>query len=143
MLVLARLHWNINPTTSSDHLPALVNSLHRLRPPLPGLGLLLPLVRPLLPICAQNYKLARLPPSLQASVALLAALKPFLQMPPPSSLLDTPPSSSLSSSPSSAADSSPEISPIKRRESARQKSTARQASSKQMEKIISKVFGCS
>merc|ERR1719295_590542 len=145
MLVLARLHWNINPTTSSDHLPALVNSLHRLQPPLPGLGLLLPLVRPLLPICAQNYKLARLPPSLQASVALLAALKPFLQMPPPSRLLDTPPSSELSSSPStsssssSAADSSPEISPIKRRESARQKSTARQASSKQMEKIISKV----
>jgi len=143
MLVLARLHWNINPTTSSDHLPTLINSLHRLRPPLPGLDLLLPLVRPLLPICAQNYKLARLPPSLQASVALLAALKPLLQMPPPSSLLDTPPSSSLSSSPStsssSTADSSPEISPIKRRESVRQKSSARQTSSKQMEKIIAKV----
>merc|ERR1719266_1299071 len=138
MLVLARLHWNINPTTSADHLPALVNSLHRLRPPLPGLGLLPPLVRPLLPICAQNYKLARLPPTLQASVALLAALKPLLQMPPPSTLfLDTPPSSSsssssLSSSPSisssSAAESSPEISPIKRREYARHKSRARQTS---------------
>ena len=83
MLVLARLHWNINPTTSVDHLPSLINSLHRLRPPLPPLPLLLPLVRPLLPICAQNYKLAKLPPSLQASVALLAALKPLLQMPPP------------------------------------------------------------
>ena len=144
MLVLARLHWNINPTTSADHLPALVTSLHRLRPPLPGLGLLLPLVRPLLPICAQNYKLARLPPSLQASVALLAALRPLLQMPPPSSLADTPPSSSLSSSPStsssSAAESSPEISPIKRRESARHKSSARQTCSTQMEKIITKVF---
>merc|ERR1719266_2347810 len=143
MLVLARLHWNINPTTSIDHLPSLINSLHRLRPPLPPLSLLLPLVRPLLPICAQNYKLARLPPSLQASVALLAALRPLLQMPPPSSLADTPPSSSLSSSPStsssSAAESSPEISPIKRRESARHKSSARQALSTQMEKIISKV----
>merc|ERR1719266_864796 len=129
MLVLARLHWNINPTTSPDHLPALINSLHRVRPPLPPLSLLLPLVRPLLPICAQNYKLARLPPSLQASVALLAALRPLLQMPPPLSLANTPPSSSLSSSPStsssSAAESSPEISPIKRRESARHKSSAR------------------
>merc|ERR1712032_125553 len=133
--------------TSIDHLPSLINSLHRLRPPLPPLSLLLPLVRPLLPICAQNYKLASLPPSLQASVALLAALKPLLQMPPPSTLfLDTPPSSSLSSlssspstSSSSAAESSPEISPIKRRESARHKSSARQTSSTQMEKIISKV----
>merc|ERR1719266_2685426 len=147
MLVLARLHWNINPTTSPDHLPALINSLHRVRPPLPPLSLLLPLVRPLLPICAQNYKLARLPSTLQASVALLAALKPLLQMPPPSTLfLDTPPSSSFSSSSSSpstssssAAESSPEISPIKRRESARHKSSARQTSSTQMEKIISKV----
>ena len=145
MLVLARLHWNINPTTSSDHLPTLINSLHRLlRPPLPGVDLLLPLIRPLLPLCARNYKLARLPPSLQASVALLVALKSLLQMPPPSTLPDTPPSSSLSSSPStsssSAAESSPEISPIKRRESARHKSSAWRTSSAQMEKIITKVF---
>jgi len=134
MLVLARLHWNISPKTSPDHLPALINSLHRVRPPLPGLDLLLPLARPLLPICVQNYKLAKLSPSLQAAVALLAALKPLLQMPPPSSLANTPPSSSLSSS---AAESSPEISPIKRRESSRHK--PRQAPSTQMERIISKV----
>merc|ERR1711936_835141 len=70
MLVLARLHWNISPKTSPDHLPALINSLHRLRPALPGLDLLLPLARPLLPICVQNYKLAKLSPSLQAAVAL-------------------------------------------------------------------------
>ena len=135
MLVLARLHWNISPKTSPDHLPALINSLHRVRPALPGLDLLLPLARPLLPICVQNYKLAKLSPSLQAAVALLAALKPLLQMPPPSSLANTPPSSSLSSS---AAESSPEISPIKRRESSRHK--PRQAASTQMERIISKVL---
>ena len=89
MLVLARLHWNIRPTTSADHLPALLNSLHRAHPALPPTHELLPLVRPLLPICAQNYKLARLPASLQASVALLAALRPLLQMPPPSTLTET------------------------------------------------------
>merc|ERR1711899_722617 len=102
MVVLARLHWNIRPTTSADHLPALLNSLH---PALPPTHQLLPLVRPLLPICAQNYKLARLPASLQASVALLAALRPLLQMPPPSTLMETPPSSSLSSSLSSTSTS--------------------------------------
>ena len=147
MLVLARLHWNIRPTTSADHLPALLNSLHRSHLALPPTHELLPLVRPLLPICAQNYKLARLPASLQASVALLAALRPLLQMPPPSTLMETPPSSSLSSSlsssstpSSSGAELSPEISPIKRRESARRSSTARQGPSSQMEKIISKVY---
>merc|ERR1711953_1317796 len=106
MVVLARLHWNIRPTTSADHLPALLNSLHRAHPALPPTHELLPLVRPLLPICAQNYKLARLPASLQASVALLAALRPLLQMPPPSTLMETPPSS-LSSSSSSGAELSP------------------------------------
>merc|ERR1711899_561129 len=130
MVVLARLHWNIRPTTSADHLPALLNSLH---PALPPTHQLLLLVRPLLPICAQNYKLARLPASLQASVALLAALRPLLQMPAPSTLMETPPSSS------SGAELSPEISPIKRRESARRSSTARQGPSSQMEKIISKM----
>merc|ERR1712012_438656 len=142
MLVLARLHWNIRPTTSADHLPALLNSLHRSHPALPPTHELLPLVRPLLPICAQNYKPARLPASLQASVAILAALRPLLQKPPPLTIMETPPSSSsCSSTPSSSgAELSPEISPIKRRESARRSSTAQQGPSSEMERIISKVY---